>query len=43
MEKPFAKGEGKIFKDRDEVILAYQSGEVDLQAKIKVRIDWKAC
>jgi DNA-directed RNA polymerase subunit beta' len=41
MEKPFAKGEGKIFKDRDEVILAYQSGEVELQAKIKVKIDGK--
>ncbi|MDF2954270.1 MAG: DNA-directed RNA polymerase [Thermodesulfobacterium sp.] len=40
-EKPFAKGEGKVFKDRDEVILAYQTGAVDLQAKIKVRMNGK--
>ncbi len=39
MERPFAKGEGKIFKDIDEVILAYQTGMVDLQAKIKVRLN----
>ncbi len=41
MERPFAKGEGKIFKDPDEVFLAYQSGEVHLQAKIKVRMNGK--
>ncbi len=41
MERPFAKGEGKIFKDKDEVILAYLTGNVHLQAKIKVRIDGK--
>ena len=41
LEKPFAKGEGKIFKDRDEVVLAYQTGNVDLQAKIKVRLNGK--
>ncbi|RKX59478.1 MAG: DNA-directed RNA polymerase subunit beta', partial [Thermodesulfobacteriota bacterium] len=41
LEKPFAKGEGKIFKDRDEVILAYQTGAVDLQAKIKVKMNGK--
>ncbi len=41
LERPFARGEGKVFKDKDEVILAYQTGEVDLQAKIKVRIDGK--
>ena len=40
-EKPFAKGEGKTFKDKDEVILAYQTGSVDLQAKIKVRMNGK--
>ncbi len=40
-ERPFVKGEGKIFKDRDEVILAYQTGEVHLQAKIKVRMNGK--
>ena len=41
LERPFAKGEGKIFKDRDEVVLAYQTGNVDLQAKIKVRLNGK--
>ncbi|MFN3505577.1 MAG: DNA-directed RNA polymerase subunit beta', partial [Caldimicrobium sp.] len=38
MERPFAKGEGKIFKSIDEVFLAYSLGEVHLQAKIKVRM-----
>ncbi len=33
-----AKGEGKIFSDKDEVIMAYQNDEVDKFAKIKVRI-----
>ncbi|MEZ0344745.1 MAG: DNA-directed RNA polymerase subunit beta' [Caldimicrobium sp.] len=41
MERPFAKGEGKIFKDTDEVFLAYLSDEVHLQAKIKVRMNGK--
>lgn len=41
MERPFAKGEGKIFKDPEEVFLAYLSGEVHLQAKIKVRMNGK--
>ncbi len=38
MERPFAPGEGKIFKDIEEVFMAYESGEVHLQAKIKVRM-----
>ncbi|MBU1084024.1 MAG: DNA-directed RNA polymerase subunit beta', partial [Candidatus Omnitrophica bacterium] len=33
-----AKGEGKIFADPEEVIMAYQNEEVDKFAKIKVRI-----
>ncbi|OGT25682.1 MAG: DNA-directed RNA polymerase subunit beta' [Gammaproteobacteria bacterium RIFCSPLOWO2_02_FULL_42_14] len=33
-----AKGEGMVFADADEVIRAYESGHVDLQAKIKARI-----
>ncbi len=41
MERPFAPGEGKIFKDREEVFLAYLSGEVHLQAKVKVRMNGK--
>ncbi|MDP3004436.1 MAG: DNA-directed RNA polymerase subunit beta', partial [Candidatus Azambacteria bacterium] len=32
------KGEGKIFSDERDAVLAYQFNEVDLQAKIKVRI-----
>lgn len=39
MERPGAKGEGKIFKDADEAILAYDTKVIDLQALIKVRID----
>ena len=38
-EKPGAKGEGKIFSNPEEVFTAYADKEVDLHAKIKVRID----
>ncbi|MCB0325519.1 MAG: DNA-directed RNA polymerase subunit beta', partial [Bdellovibrionales bacterium] len=38
-ERPFAKGSGKVFADRDELRLAYESKEVDLQAGVKVRVD----
>ncbi len=38
MERPGAKGEGKIFASEDEAIMAYQTGAVALQAKVKVRI-----
>lgn len=41
MEKPGALGEGKIFKDTNEVILAYDTNNIDLQAVIKVRQDGK--
>jgi len=37
--KSGAKGEEKIFGDLKEAILAYEFGEVDLKAKIKVRIN----
>jgi len=37
MERPGAFGEGKIFKDYDEAVLAYDSKAVHLQASIKVR------
>jgi len=36
-----AKGDGKIFSDPDEVRSAYDSGMIDLHAKIVVRIDGK--
>jgi DNA-directed RNA polymerase subunit beta' len=35
------KGEGKIFGNCKEAILAYQFDEIDLQAKIKVRVGGK--
>ncbi|KUO58213.1 MAG: DNA-directed RNA polymerase subunit beta' [Gracilibacter sp. BRH_c7a] len=41
MERPGALGEGKIFKDTSEVILAYDTKNIHLQALIKVRIDGK--
>jgi len=34
--RPGAKGEGKVFADFDEVLLAYDLGVVDLQAAIRV-------
>jgi len=39
--RPGAKGTGKIFSDIDEVIYAYDTGNIDLQAAIKVRINGK--
>ncbi len=32
------KGEGQIFSNEQDAVLAYQFGEIDLQAKIKARI-----
>lgn len=37
-ERVGAKGEGMIFTDTDEVFRAYQSKQLDLQAKVTVRI-----
>ena len=36
--KPAAKGEGKIFSNYDEVMLAYDAKVIDIEALIKVRI-----
>ncbi len=36
VEKPGAKGEGRVFADFDEVALAYDLRSVDLRARIKV-------
>lgn len=33
------KGEGKVFSDRQEAILAYNNRHIHIQAKIKVRLD----
>ncbi len=38
-ERIFSKGENSIFASPDEVLMAYDAGEADLQAKIKVRIE----
>jgi DNA-directed RNA polymerase subunit beta' len=38
-EKAGAKGENKIFANTDEVIVAYMDKEVDLHAKIKLRVE----
>ena len=37
-ERKFAKGEGRVFSSPEEVERAYDSGEVDLHARIKVRM-----
>jgi DNA-directed RNA polymerase subunit beta' len=39
--KPGLKGERKAFSSPEEAILAYQTGTIDLQAKIKLIIDKK--
>ncbi len=36
-ERAGVKGEGKIFRDEDEAVMAYEVGELSLHAKIKVR------
>ena len=38
-ERPGARGTGQLFANLEEVRIAYDQGEVDLQAKITVRID----
>lgn len=38
IERPGAKGEGKIFADVDEAKMAYANGDIELQSKIKVRL-----
>ena len=37
-ERLFAKGAGRVFASPEEVVMAYDAGEVDLHAQIKVRI-----
>ncbi|RMF43268.1 MAG: DNA-directed RNA polymerase subunit beta', partial [Deltaproteobacteria bacterium] len=37
-ERAFVKGTGKVFADPAEVVMAYDAGEVDLQAAVKVRL-----
>jgi len=37
-ERPYVKGEGKVFSNPEEVRIAYDAKEVDLHARIKVRM-----
>jgi DNA-directed RNA polymerase subunit beta' len=37
IDRPGAKGEGKAFSSPEEAVMAYQTGELSLQAVIKVR------
>ncbi len=37
--RPGALGEGRLFANQDEAMMAYLTAQLDLQAKIKVRID----
>ena len=36
--RKFAKGEGRVFSSPDEVLAAYDAGEVSLHAEVKVRL-----
>src|ERR1051326_86919 len=38
MERQGLKGEGRRFADRNEALLAFHHGVIDLQAKIQVRL-----
>ncbi len=40
-ERPYVKGEGKVFSNPEEVRIAYDANEVDLHARIRVRIEGK--
>jgi DNA-directed RNA polymerase subunit beta' len=37
-ERPYVKGEGKVFSNPEEVQIAYDANEVDLHARIRVRM-----
>ena len=37
-ERPYVKGEGKVFSNPEEVRIAYDANEVDLHARVKVRL-----
>ena len=38
-ERPYVKGEGKVFSNPEEVRIAYDANEVDLHARIRVRMN----
>ena len=39
IEKPGARGEGKVFSSVNEAVMAYNEGAVELQALVEIRID----
>ncbi len=39
IDRKYRRGEGKIFADSEEVRVAYDSGEIDLHAKVTVRLN----
>ena len=39
MQRPGMKGEGRAFANQDEAVMAYQMGQISLQAKVKVRVE----
>ncbi len=39
VERPGVKGEGKIFVNKNEAMMAYTAGVIDLQARITVRME----
>ncbi len=41
IDRKYVKGEGKYFADPEEVMIAYDSGMIDLHAKIKIRFNGK--
>ncbi len=41
LDKDGEKGEGKVFRDVDEVMMAYRTGVIELHSKIKVRREIK--
>jgi DNA-directed RNA polymerase subunit beta' len=41
IQRDGAKGEGKAFKDPEEALMAYQTGEIDLQARVYIRMKKK--
>ena len=38
LDKPGEKGEGMIFRNYDEAVMAYENGELELHAAIKIRV-----
>ena len=39
MDKEDQKGDGHLFKDFDEMMVAYQTGQISLQARVRIRVN----